>query len=115
MVLEVHGMAEQHREILQRNAPALCNMDLKQILPLMVMVIDQQEANQIMEIEDKSSRVHKFLDILTRQGPKAFDGFIRVLQIFHPELAKPLMQEAGMQAVIKTGVLYGVETLSMEA
>ena len=91
-------MSKSHRQILRRNAGKLLEIDLDRILPLMSILLDQDDRSQILSRGTSTERIEKFLlDILPRKGPKAFEHFVRVLEQVHPSMAQPLLNEAGIE------------------
>ena len=106
------GMTEQHKQILLSNSENLQQMNLNKVaeqLHSCGLLDDTDRQNLLSDTRQASRRIDMLLsEILPRKGPKAFEDFARELGKVHSEIARKLLEDAGM-----TGTLHHYIILSI--
>ena len=95
LVSDYCKMEQKHRTILRLYwGDIRDNLEPKNILPKLVLVLQEKDEEEIKAQSTRQERCDKLLEILLRIGPTAFEVFVEALKQTVPHLAVDLI-EAG--------------------
>ncbi|XP_048586963.1 uncharacterized protein LOC5503897 isoform X2 [Nematostella vectensis] len=90
--------SEKYRQVLRTSREMLRDMDIDRILPLLGIVLDKTDKESINSFPAGSQKkFDEFLALLLKKGPQAHEHFARVLEMVHPDKAKVLLKDFGME------------------
>jgi hypothetical protein len=87
-------MQPEHKEILRSSRGMLQTIELDKVLPLMEVVFDRDDMEDIQSKTTATERFDQFIAILMRKEDKYFVHFVNVLKVTNPSFARFLMKEA---------------------
>lgn len=93
-------MDEKHRKLLQKHRIAIAkDLEPRRVFANLASLdtFTADDEDEVKSLPSRSQRVEKLLDILPRKGEGAFECFVRALEKGFPHLAKPLIEESGLQ------------------
>lgn len=91
------GMSEQHRRIIQRHrADLIRDLEPLKLLNDLSECLDEDDRESVKAHSVRKDQAEELVDMLPRRGPKAFQCFIAALHKRQQHLAKPLVEESGI-------------------
>jgi len=90
-------MNDEHRKILQRHRIDL----IKDLEPLKLLndlseCLDADDREAVKALNTRKDQAEELVDMIPRKGPTAFQCFVAALHKRQKHLAKPLIEESGI-------------------
>lgn len=90
-------MDDNHRDILRRNRTDLVkDLEPLKLLNDLAECLDEDDRETVKGVSGRKSQAEELLDMIPRKGPKAFECFVAALHKRQQHLARPLIEESGI-------------------
>ncbi|XP_068733322.1 uncharacterized protein [Montipora capricornis] len=90
-------MDEEHRAILRKNFPYLVrDLEPLKLLHDLAEVLDEDDRDEVKSGSSRKNQAETILELLPRKGPKAFECFVGALNKRQKHLARPLIEQSGI-------------------